>query len=320
MSTQVKAVKIAKKEVKEIKEVKKEKTLIRLSESEKASQKDVYVLNETTKKHVKKDSPIGERILRGETIEKISTPNEILTLVVRSLQNLAPELLSNSVIKTTLSTIKGIPRTFPSEWGGKGKKPRPADKPRGFKNAYIIFASEKRPEIVAKNPGVPNSVKKGLTTPSITSIIVERWNNLKDRSKYENEAKADSERYEREMKIWEEKNPDLARKTSKPKTPKKTTGWLVFSKEKRPEIKKANPTKNGHEIGFLISHAWKELTVEGKIPYEEKSKKANLTIMKDDKVIVIAPKEKKAKASKAKASKVEEEEIEEDDEALLVEG
>lgn len=73
-------------------------------------------------------------------------------------------------------------------------------KPLGIKNAYIIFAIQMRPIIIAQNPELKNSAKKG--TPSITSIIGEMWQNLQDRSPYVELAEVDHKRYNKEITFW----------------------------------------------------------------------------------------------------------------------
>jgi hypothetical protein len=246
----------------------------RLTEADKALDTDVYILNPVTNKHVKRDSAIGQQLIAGETVEKNPTPSEILTNVVRALQDsVGANVLTNAAIKAAISPIAGIPRTFPSEWGGRGKKPRPAGKPKGPKNDYIIFATEMRPQVQKNNPKVPNSAPKGEV--SITSIIGELWRKLEDRSEYIQKAKEDRERYETEMEVWERENPEHARVSKGPKKQTRTTGYRVYCDENRAQCKTDNPDVGGREINSKLAKDWGKLTAEQKKPFEDTAAERN---------------------------------------------
>lgn len=228
---------------------------------------------------VKKVKIVTEKVATGrkskkhENQVKKPTPSTLLTQVVTELQKIDPDVLTNAAIKEAVSKVEGIPRNFPSEWGGRGKKPRPPGKPKGPKNEYIIFATEIRDQVRKENPGVPNSAPRGQT--SITSIIGQRWSNLKDRSVYEKRAKEDNERYEREMKVWEEKNPEFARVSKAPKEPKRTTGYILFCKEKREEVVKKNPNVGGRDINSKVAIEWQALSKEEQNKYHEQATELN---------------------------------------------
>ena len=250
----------------------------RLTEADKALDTDVYILNSVTNKHVKRNSAIGQKILAGETPAQAPTPSEILTNVVRALQQIAPDVLTNAVIKRAIvgqkndegvlvGGVDGIPRTFPSEWGGRGKKPRHPDKPKGAKNAYIIFATEMRPKVRKDNPNVPNSAPKGET--SITSIIGQLWEQLKDRSEYEKKAAADLARYEEEMTVFESAHPECARKSSGIKKQTRTNGYRVYCDQNREQAKTENPNKNGREINSFLAERWNALNEADQKPFKE---------------------------------------------------
>jgi len=245
----------------------------RLTEADKALDTDVYILNPVTNKHVKRTSVVGQQILAGKTPEKNPTPAEVLTSVVAAIQQIDTNVLTDAAIKDAIGQIAGVPRTFPSKWGGRGRKPRPEGKPKGPQNAYIIFATEMRPKVRKDNPNVPNSAKKGET--SITSIIGQLWEQLKDRSEYEQKAKADLERYEREMAPWEAANPEHARKANAPKKQTRTNGYRVYCDQHREASKKANPDKNGREINSILAEDWNKLTDEQQQPYKDQAEERN---------------------------------------------
>lgn len=204
-----------------------------------------------------------------KTKTKTKTTNELLIEVVTALKN-ENESLTDNIIKKAIYPIEGIPRTFPNEWGGKGKKSRPEGKPKGPKNSYIIFSSEKRQEMRDKYPDIPNSAPKGQK--SITSMIGELWEKLDDKKVYQDKANKDSERYEKEMEIWEKENPQYARKTNQPKKKTLTNSYRVFCEEKREDLKKNNPTK---KINSILSDMWATISEEEREKYKKIANERN---------------------------------------------
>lgn len=153
------------------------------------------------------------------------TETERLVMVVEALQNAAPDVLTNKVIKDVLSVFRKptkkqveeglevpeviLPRSFPKKWGGSASTKKVEGKPKGPRNAYIFFTTETRPTVKKENPELTNS--------EIMKLFGERWSKLSDTDKqpFVDMATKDNERYEGEMTVWEEANPDHRRRRTK---------------------------------------------------------------------------------------------------------
>ena len=55
-----------------------------------------------------------------------------------------------------------------------------------------------------------------------------------------------------------------AAKADKPKVKRAASAYILFSTEKRPEVKAANPTASFGEMGKLLGQLWAELDDEGR--------------------------------------------------------
>lgn len=254
---------------------------VRLTEDEKKLDTKNYILNPSTKKYIKRDSDVGKQLINGEIVPKSLTSTELLELAVETLQKANPSVITNSFIKNSFKDIiSDLPRNFPSVWGGKGKKKQPPGKPKGPSNAYIFFGSEVRESIKAANPGVSNTSKKEDT--SITSLIGEKWNKLKNKKKYEDMAKADKERYEVEMKVWESKNPEFARSsTKKSEIVKKKNSYLMYSDEHFQKLKDKNPKMTPKEVTALLRSNWKSVEDSEKKKYKDMANEYNKNLKTD---------------------------------------
>ncbi|EAX98410.1 HMG box family protein [Trichomonas vaginalis G3] len=74
--------------------------------------------------------------------------------------------------------------------------------------------------------------------------------------------------------------------------------YIIFSKEKRPQVKAENPGISFGDIAKKLGEMWKNMSEEEKKPYIEKAE-AEKAEHKDD------PKEKKCKSKKCKSCKKE---------------
>jgi hypothetical protein len=229
---------------------------IRLSEDDKKTDIVNYILNPNTEKFVKRDTPLGKKLVKaeesGEEFPKTMTETERLILVVQTLQD---ELdLENSAIKNSLKSIATeLPRGFPVIWGGKQKTTRLPDHPKQPSNAYIFFTKAIRQNVVEANPDLSNT--------EVVSMMAKMWKETKDedRTEYNQEAAEDKERYEAEMKIFEAEHPDQARAKSSPGKPTKATAYHKYCEENREEVKKENPDMDGKEITSLLAEQWEDV-------------------------------------------------------------
>jgi len=229
---------------------------VRLSEEDKKADSDNYVLNPNTGKCVKKDTPLGKKIVKaeetGEEIPKTMTETERIILVVQTLQDQLD--LEDSAIKASLKPIvEELPRGFPVAWGGKQKTVRSPDHPKQPSNAYIFFTKAVRQSVVEANPD--------LTNTGIVSLMAKMWKDTRDedRTEYNDLAAEDKERYETEMKEFEAEHPDQARAKSSPGKPTKATGYHKYCEENRDSFKEKNPSLDGKAITKLLAEQWKEV-------------------------------------------------------------
>jgi hypothetical protein len=228
---------------------------VRLSEEDKATDSATYILNPNTNKHVKRDTPLGKKLVKaeenGEKVPKTMTETERLILVVQTLVDHGVE---DSFVKAALKTIvNDLPRGFPVAWGGKQKTARSPDHPKQPSNAYIFFTKAVRPSVVEANPGLSNT--------DIVSLMAKMWKETaeEDRTEYNELAAEDKERYESEMKVFEAEHPDQARAKSSPGKPTKATAYHKYCEENRDTVKEENPDLDGKAITKLLAEQWEEV-------------------------------------------------------------
>ena len=80
------------------------------------------------------------------------------------------------------------------------------------------------------------------------------------------------EKEEKPKKVKKEKSPKKEKADGEPKKKRGLTGYLLFAKEKRPEVKadlgEAKPT----EVVTEVAKRWKALTEEERVSWNERAK------------------------------------------------
>ena len=170
--------------------------------------------------------------------------------------------------------------------------------PKRPKSAYLFFCAEVREEVKAE-----------LDDPTAKNVMAElgvKWTELKegaekgdnkarkDYNQYLKMAEEDKKRYSAEMAEYtppsgdegvegevvpKKKAPAKAKsndeaedpKAEKEKPAKKTTGYVLFCQEFRPEVKEDNPDLPQVEITKLLAQMWKVLSEEEKEEWKEKA-------------------------------------------------
>ena len=158
-----------------------------------------------------------------------------------------------------------------SKKGKKGKKgekrPKDPNAPKRPKSSYLFFCEDKRDLVKEAEPD--------LKATEVTSKLGQLWKALSDKQKQKYVKKADQakEHYNEEMKSYvRPSDEELAkfkpkRKGSKgskgkrkesgaPKRP--MTAFLLFSMEKREEVKADNPDLKGTDISKELGRMWKD--------------------------------------------------------------
>jgi hypothetical protein len=120
--------------------------------------------------------------------------------------------------------------------------------------------------------------------------------NPDEKSKYEEMAAKDKERYKEEMVDYvpppaklESSSPNMkgkgkgkAKAKKDPNAPKRpTTSFLYFSVEMRPKIKEKNPEMTFGELGKKIGELFRALTPDEKEKYETKAKEDKIRYTKE---------------------------------------
>ena len=229
---------------------------VRLSEEDKKADTVTYILNTNTGKCVKRNTPLGKKLVDAEKsgieLPKTMTDTERLILVV---QTIVDELnLEDSAIKAALKTISSdLPRGFPVVWGGKQKTTRSPDHPKQPSNAYIFYTKAVRQSVAEANPTLSNT--------EIVSLMAKMWKETaeEDRTEYNELAAEDKERYESEMKVFEAEHPDQARAKSSPGKPTKATAYHKYCEENRETVREENPDLDGKAITKLLAEQWEEV-------------------------------------------------------------
>ncbi|CAO2621642.1 High mobility group protein B3 [Lemmus lemmus] len=125
-------------------------------------------------------------------------------------------------------------------------------KPKGKMSAYAFFVQTCREEHKKKNPEVP------VNFAEFSKKCSERWKTMsgKEKSKFDEMAKADKVRYDREMKDY---GPAKGGKKKKdPNAPKRPpSGFFLFCSEFRPKIKSTNPGISIGDVQPYITKAAK---------------------------------------------------------------
>uniref|UniRef100_A0A672HTD2 High mobility group protein B2 n=1 Tax=Salarias fasciatus TaxID=181472 RepID=A0A672HTD2_SALFA len=145
------------------------------------------------------------------------------------------------------------------------------NKPRGKISSYAFFIATCREEHKKKNPGT------NVSFSEFSKKCAERWKTMssKEKSKFEEMAKNDKVRYDREMKSYvPPKGAKKAKKKKDPNAPKRPpSAFFVFCSEFRPKVKEEYPGISIGDIAKKLGEKWSTLSAKDKGPYEAKAGK-----------------------------------------------
>ena len=141
---------------------------------------------------------------------------------------------------------------------GDKKAVKDKDAPKGAKNAFIIYCSDKRSEVKAEFPE--------LKPTEITKIIAERWKDDKLDSDvhahYKSLADEDKIRASEAKKAYVPKAVEEKKKTTRSKS-----GWDLFRVDETPAVKSDGFT--GKDIMAELANRWKNLQTDDRETYQE---------------------------------------------------
>jgi hypothetical protein len=164
-------------------------------------------------------------------------------------------LLWNDELKEKF--LKLADKTIPK---GDKKVVKDKDAPKGAKNSFIIYCSDKRSEVKAEFPD--------LKPTEITKIIAERWKDDKLDSDvfahYKSLADEDKIRASEAKKAYV---PKAADKEEKKKTTRSKSGWDLFRVDETPAVKSEGFT--GKDIMAELAVRWKNLQTVDRETYQE---------------------------------------------------
>ncbi|KAK2084498.1 High mobility group [Saguinus oedipus] len=112
------------------------------------------------------------------------------------------------------------------------------NKPRGKMSSYAFFVQTCREEHKKKHPD------SSVNFAEFSKKCSERWKTMsaKEKSKFEDMAKSDKARYDREMKNYVPPKGDKKGKKKDPNAPKRPpSAFFLFCSEHRPKIKSEHP-------------------------------------------------------------------------------
>lgn len=144
------------------------------------------------------------------------------------------------------------------------------NKPKGKTSAYAFFVQTCREEHRTKHP------EQSVNFAEFSKKCSERWKALTatEKKRFEDMAKADKVRYNREMQHYVPPKGmgARARKRKDPNAPKRPpSAFFVFCGEYRPTVKQECPGLSIGDCAKRLGVMWSKLSQSDKQPYEEKA-------------------------------------------------
>ncbi|XP_051956150.1 high mobility group protein B2-like [Xyrauchen texanus] len=154
------------------------------------------------------------------------------------------------------------------------------NKPKGKTSAYAYFVQTYRDEHKRKSPDVP------VNFSEFSKKCSERWKtlNASEKSKFEDKAKIDKVRYDKEMKTYVPPKGvgKTGRKKKDPNAPKRPpSAFFVFCSEFRPTVRSENPNLTIGEIAKKLGELWSRQSSKDRVPHEQKAMKLREKYEKD---------------------------------------
>ncbi|KAM9320963.1 high mobility group protein B1 [Gastrophryne carolinensis] len=184
-------------------------------------------------------------------------------------------------------------------------------KPRGKMSSYAYFVQTCREEHKKKHP------EASVNFAEFSKKCSERWKTMsaKEKSKFEDMAKVDKARYEREMKTYVPPKGESKKKFKDPNAPKRPpSAFFLFSSEFRPKIKAEHPGASIGDVAKKLGEMWNNTSQEDKVPYEKKADKLKEKYKKDVAAYRCKGKPEPAKKASAKPEKSKKDDDDDDEE------
>uniref|UniRef100_A0A3Q2WEX3 High mobility group protein B2 n=1 Tax=Haplochromis burtoni TaxID=8153 RepID=A0A3Q2WEX3_HAPBU len=144
-------------------------------------------------------------------------------------------------------------------------------KPRGKMSSYAYFVQTCREEHKKKHP------EASVNFAEFSKKCSERWKTMsaKEKGKFEDMARQDKARYEREMMNYVPARGGKKKKKYKdPNAPKRPpSAFFIFCSEFRPKVKGESPGLSIGDVAKRLGEMWNGTAAEDKQPFEKKAAK-----------------------------------------------
>uniref|UniRef100_A0A2K6MDX9 High mobility group protein B1 n=1 Tax=Rhinopithecus bieti TaxID=61621 RepID=A0A2K6MDX9_RHIBE len=139
---------------------------------------------------------------------------------------------------------------------------------RGKMSSYAFFVQTCREEHKKQHPDA------SVNFSEFSKKCSERWKTMsaKEKGKFEDMAKADKARYEREMKTYILPKGETKKKFKDPNAPKRPpSAFFLFCSEYCPKIKGEHPGLSIGDVAKKLGEMWNNTVADDKQPYEKKA-------------------------------------------------
>nr|ADX06860.1 high mobility group protein B1 [Sciaenops ocellatus] len=181
-------------------------------------------------------------------------------------------------------------------------------KPRGKMSSYAYFVQTCREEHKKKHPDA------SVNFAEFSKKCSGRWKTMssKEKGKFEDLARQDKARYEREMMSYVPARGGKKKKYKDPNAPKRPpSAFFIFCSEFRPKVKGEAPGLTIGEVAKRLGEMWNGTASEDKQPFEKKAAKLKEKYEKE--VAAYRQKTKAGAGPAAKAPAKVEKKVEDDD-------
>ncbi|CAO2587179.1 High mobility group protein B1 [Lemmus lemmus] len=183
-------------------------------------------------------------------------------------------------------------------------------KPRGKMSSYAFFVPTCREEHKKKHPDA------SVNFSEFSKKCSERWKTMsaKEKGKFEDMAKADKARYEREMKTYIPPKGETKKKFKDPNAPQRPPSAFLFCSEYHPKIKGEHPGLSIGDVAKKLGEMWNNTAKKKAAELKEKYGKEIAAYRAKGKPDAAKKGVVKAEKSQKKKEEEDDEEDEEDEE------
>lgn len=152
------------------------------------------------------------------------------------------------------------------------------NKPKGKMSSYAYFVQTCREEHKKKHP------EASVNFSEFSKKCSERWKTMsqKEKGKFEDMAKQDKVRYDREMKNYDPPKGAKKKRYKDPNAPKRPpSAFFLFCADFRSKVKGENPGLSIGDTAKKLGQMWNDSSSEERQPYEKKAQKLKEKYDKD---------------------------------------